>query len=210
MKKILCLLITVFLTVSCLNVSAEENPIVMICDEYNVYIKTDAVFAALEGSINYNTELMDFAGIEFTDSLKVLNKSDDSVRIRSGRIDFLILAETGGHSGKWARLSFSPRTESPAECAFTLTSGSFAVTVYAERQHCSEATVYSYTNQTKGDVNLDCTVDIRDIICMKKYLSGMEVSSLFSTVNADCDNDRSFTSCDIVLLRKFLLGVIDL
>lgn len=103
------------------------------------------------------------------------------------------------------RLQFAPRTEQPVKICFSLTSGSFAVTLSAERRSCSRTDFYGYMNQQKGDVNLDQAVDIRDIIRIKKYFSGTISNGQFSEINADCNEDYSVNAHDLAALCKMLL-----
>ena len=67
-------------------------------------------------------------------------------------------------------------------------------------------TVEDLTDRAKGDVNGDSTVDIRDIIRLKKYstntVSADEIAVLFS----DLDNSTFIDASDLTALRKKLLA----
>ena len=58
---------------------------------------------------------------------------------------------------------------------------------------------------TIGDVNDDGTVDVADVIVLRRYLvGGYEVT--IDTTAADMDADGEITVADVVLLRRFLVS----
>jgi oligoendopeptidase F len=57
-----------------------------------------------------------------------------------------------------------------------------------------------------GDVNLDGNVDVTDLLALKKYLLGMEVSN-FNSTTADVNGDGTINVLDLLTLKKVLLGM---
>lgn len=60
-------------------------------------------------------------------------------------------------------------------------------------------------NVNKGDVNGDETLDIRDLVRYKKYLSDVEVE--FHLENADLNGDGKYDALDLASLRLKLFEV---
>ncbi len=59
-----------------------------------------------------------------------------------------------------------------------------------------------------GDVNLDGSIDATDLLTLKKYLLGMDVSNLdFYTSSADLNNDGTVNILDLLTLKKMLLRI---
>lgn len=56
-----------------------------------------------------------------------------------------------------------------------------------------------------GDVNNDGKTDILDLICYKKYLSGMKTK--FEAKRGDLNSDGEFDTLDMAALRKNILGI---
>lgn len=61
--------------------------------------------------------------------------------------------------------------------------------------------------QYLGDVNDDMQVDIRDLICLKKYLIGEETN--INETKADCDFNDRIDAPDMVLIKRLLIEDID-
>lgn len=61
----------------------------------------------------------------------------------------------------------------------------------------------NYYNNKTGDINGDGTVDILDLIRMKKNLAAGNITS-----DMDLNTDKSVDSLDLTCLRKFLLGLL--
>lgn len=55
-----------------------------------------------------------------------------------------------------------------------------------------------------GDANCDNAVDIRDIVCVKRLLAGMD--TLLEPA-ADADSDGVVTAADLSIIKKNLLGI---
>lgn len=64
-------------------------------------------------------------------------------------------------------------------------------------------TVMSLTLDNKGDINEDAQVNVKDLIGMKKIAAGLKG---YLTV-ADMSGDNICTALDLVLLRKYILGI---
>jgi hypothetical protein len=59
-----------------------------------------------------------------------------------------------------------------------------------------------------GDVNLDGSIDATDLLTLKKYLLGMDVSNLdFYTSSADLNKDGTVNILDLLTLKKMLLRI---
>ena len=83
--------------------------------------------------------------------------------------------------------------------------------VYAELRGTSSGVTVSATapftllpEDLPGDVNGDGTVDLLDLVRLRKYLSGEAVG--IREANSDLDGDGTFGSQDLVLLRKLLVN----
>ena len=59
-----------------------------------------------------------------------------------------------------------------------------------------------------GDVNLDDTIDIIDVIALNKYLVGANTFSPDAQKNADVNADDDITSDDSLVLLKHIIGII--
>ena len=65
---------------------------------------------------------------------------------------------------------------------------------------------YRYTTyKTKGDINADGAVNIRDLVSAKKYFSGVGVYTCIR--NLDMNYDYILEAADMLILRKNLLGI---
>jgi oligoendopeptidase F len=59
-----------------------------------------------------------------------------------------------------------------------------------------------------GDVNLDGVIDPVDLLTLKKYLLGMDISTLdFYTSTADLNSDGSINILDLLTLKRILLQI---
>ncbi len=58
-----------------------------------------------------------------------------------------------------------------------------------------------------GDANGDLSINVKDTLIMKKYLSGMEDITEISVGNADMNGDGRIASTDILKVRKRISGV---
>lgn len=62
-----------------------------------------------------------------------------------------------------------------------------------------------------GDVNLDWTVNIADLVCMQRYLLGMgELDWVYGIYSADVDNDGKIDIFDYIEMRKMVDAWCDL
>lgn len=57
----------------------------------------------------------------------------------------------------------------------------------------------------KGDVNTDNSLDVRDLVRLKKQLAGVEVE--INSDMADIDDSGAIDTTDLASLRKMLLGI---
>ena len=57
---------------------------------------------------------------------------------------------------------------------------------------------------TDGDINGDETVNLLDLVRMKKYLAGINTSQMFMN-NADVSGDKKITALDLICIRKLIL-----
>lgn len=62
--------------------------------------------------------------------------------------------------------------------------------------------VISFAAYEAGDVNGDKAVDIKDLVCMKKYIAG--VGNVVNIPAADINEDSQINSDDLILLRQIL------
>ena len=59
-----------------------------------------------------------------------------------------------------------------------------------------------------GDANGDGNVNMKDVLLMRKYLAGMDVT--YNAANSDCNGDGVVNMKDVLLLRKFLADMIEM
>lgn len=68
--------------------------------------------------------------------------------------------------------------------------------------NCSAAAVYSNGDFYQlGDANTDKTIDIRDLVRIKKLAGNLEVNSA-----ADINSDGNVDATDLSLLKRYFLG----
>ncbi|MBQ8724306.1 MAG: hypothetical protein IJY74_01370, partial [Oscillospiraceae bacterium] len=60
-----------------------------------------------------------------------------------------------------------------------------------------------------GDVNLDNTVSLVDVVYLSKYLAGSLTFNELQTANADCCSDSQLNSADATALLKYTVEAID-
>ena len=58
-----------------------------------------------------------------------------------------------------------------------------------------------------GDTNNDGDVNMKDVLALRKFLAGMDVS--INITNSDTNEDTFVNMKDVLLIRKFLAGLID-
>lgn len=74
---------------------------------------------------------------------------------------------------------------------------------------CSAAVVTDGTAFYElGDANKDKDIDIRDLVCVKRYLHENQNQILVAA--GDLDGNGDLTADDLTSLRKYLLGVEDI
>lgn len=84
----------------------------------------------------------------------------------------------------------------------TVTGGSFTATV----DRLDDMLTLKLTSlHLLGDANADGTLDIRDLICCKRYLANDRIS--INKKFADTDFDKAITAKDLILIRKHLLEI---
>lgn len=59
---------------------------------------------------------------------------------------------------------------------------------------------------TEGDANGDSSVDMKDVLVIRKFIAGMSVSITVSA--SDVDGDGQITMKDVLIIRKFIAGII--
>ena len=59
--------------------------------------------------------------------------------------------------------------------------------------------------KTKGDINADGAVNIRDLVFAKKYFSGVVVYTCIRNLDMNCD--YILEAADMLILRKKLMGI---
>ena len=62
----------------------------------------------------------------------------------------------------------------------------------------------------KGDVNNDGTINIRDIILVKRHIVGMEILTGDAFKAADVNEDGVVNIRDLVILKRYMVGMEDL
>ena len=62
------------------------------------------------------------------------------------------------------------------------------------------------TEKLLGDANDDGNVNMKDVLLMRKFLAGIDVT--YNAQNADCNEDGTVNMKDVLQLRKYLAGLI--
>ncbi|MCQ2405348.1 MAG: dockerin type I repeat-containing protein, partial [Clostridia bacterium] len=57
-----------------------------------------------------------------------------------------------------------------------------------------------------GDANGDGAVNMKDVLILRKFLAGIDVS--YVARNSDVNGDGNVNMKDVLILRKFLAGII--
>ena len=57
-----------------------------------------------------------------------------------------------------------------------------------------------------GDANDDSSLNMKDVLLLRKTLAGAAESEPFYDYNADLDKDGTITMKDVLMLRKILAG----
>ena len=57
-----------------------------------------------------------------------------------------------------------------------------------------------------GDINLDKTVNIKDVVLMQRYLLGMISLNEQQLEYADYNNDGKFSLADIVAVQRYIMS----
>ena len=60
-----------------------------------------------------------------------------------------------------------------------------------------------------GDVNLDGSIDITDVVLLNQFASGSVELTEVQQKNADCNGDGNADQTDAVVLLQFLLRIVD-
>ena len=63
--------------------------------------------------------------------------------------------------------------------------------------------IINNTNSLNGDINYDNTVNLIDLVCIKKHITG----NVF-TFSVDADKNSNFNANDLTFIRKIILGVV--
>ncbi len=61
-----------------------------------------------------------------------------------------------------------------------------------------------------GDANMDDTIDMKDVLIIRKYLAGMVEEYNLDLLAADCNQDASIDMKDVLMLRRYLAHMGDL
>lgn len=211
MKKI----ISALLIVMCLSVSliipasaqtAEKLGLKTARNEnsVSVTVSTSQARCGLQAVIGFESEKLTFSGAEILNSdLKTYNTVNDSVKLNGNTVR-IMLTGNSDIGGDWIVLNFTVKDGATGTASFT---ASDVKTVGADKQsYNGSADAVSITlTVLKGDVNGDGSVNIIDLVRMKKYLA--QITSEIVTDNADMDSDGAVENEDMVLLRKTLIGL---
>ena len=81
------------------------------------------------------------------------------------------------------------------------------VTVFVTSGDVSASFEVTIVKVTLGDVNSDGKVTMKDVLLLRRYLSGLAEDSLVNKRNADVTRDGKVTNGDILLLRKYLANI---
>ena len=60
-----------------------------------------------------------------------------------------------------------------------------------------------------GDVNLDGSIDITDVVLLNQFASGSVELTAVQQKNVDCNGDGNADQTDAVVLLQFLLRIVD-
>ena len=59
----------------------------------------------------------------------------------------------------------------------------------------------------KGDVNLDKTINAKDVLQLRRYLVSLDTLTEYQLRLADLSEDSAYNATDLLMLRKMLIGV---
>ncbi|MBR0486023.1 MAG: glycoside hydrolase family 11 protein [Oscillospiraceae bacterium] len=122
------------------------------------------------------------------------------------------IASATGEMGQWVQL---------ANTSFEIPAGASNLILYVETasgttsfyiddavgaQNGTKISVSGTSSAKKGDVTLDGSVNVSDLVAVHKYLLGMNKITLESFSNADINDDGNVNIYDLLLLKRQLLN----
>ena len=167
----------------------------------NILINTGYKYDKLIATVSYDPAMLsvDCSYEKSKPTVKILKKSGNS---------FLLIADSvNGNDNIYAALSFMPVS---GDCFNTEVKISDISLIRADgsRFKAQDRTAEIQLNRhLVGDANNDLKIDIRDLVIMKKHLSGLNVN--INRSKSDCNLDGTVDISDMILLRKYLIGAIE-
>ena len=206
MKKIICGFAAAVICIStALGVSAEgesakiklgvANKITDNGYEVTVRMLSDFDCAGVQGSLMYLG--MDYTGVELPEAVAAKNSVADSVETSAFGVKFSLLGDVkNGINGKLGEFNF---TANSAANAGTVQAGVTAVSLNNNSpKKITECETFMY-----GDAHQDNTIDIRDLVNIKKRIAANDYADA-----ADCNADGLINSDDLVPLRQYLMETV--
>ena len=184
-----------------LSVTTEKYIGINNIEHGNILINTGYKYDKLIATVSYDPAMLsvDCSYEKGDPAVKILKKSGNS---------FLLIADSvNGNDNIYAALSFMPVS---GDCFNTEVKISDISLIRADgsRFKAQDRTAGIQLNRhLVGDANNDLKIDIRDLVIMKKHLSGLNVN--INRSKSDCNLDGMVDISDMILLRKYLIGAIE-
>lgn len=213
-KSILVMVVTLMLVVSfVMPISATSaQPELDVSGSGNTVelrVSTSSVYGGLQGVITYDAEKLTYKGATVVDGLADSYKSEKAIKENeTGKITVALIGDVrNGTAGEWFTLEFEVKGKETDVVTFAFNSVKASSIDGRTSTVLGNTTIDWAVNSAIGDVNGDGKVDVRDLICFKKYSAG--ITGTFIAANADCNGDGELDAAvDIIALKKILLGVI--
>lgn len=214
MKKLCSFLASILFLGSSLCVFASDenvNAISISAAENNGYvtvqISSDFESSGIQGVLTYDNMVLSYESSNLPDSITAYNESNTTIKSTSEGIRYVMLSGTSGNKGEWVEMTFKLNNLTVTELPFSISN---QIASDSKGQKITTEVIGAKIIKKNGDVNSDGLVNIKDLIRIKKYFASLLGQAKFSMLNADCNNDNSITSNDMVYLRKSLLGIVTL
>ena len=196
MKKIICAVIALMILIIpsfCVSAESTESTLFGVSNSvsgssYKVTLKisTDYLCAGVQAVVKYDSTV-----------ISCVDANSKEVNISDGKIMISKVADNND-GDNWVTLNFTSKR--PAFAKDFAISNVKSVKIANEKALASE----NYKKFTCGDLNSDNSIDIIDLVRLKKSLSGV------IDLSNECDYnlDGKYNSTDLVGLRAYLLSVL--
>lgn len=200
-KRILCIILALVIVSSVITLAVNKKENVLNFGVLNKYtgsgyevtvsVSSDYLCAGVQGIIEYDTDKLVYIG-------GTQNSNIDASEYGKVKVSLLTTDVQNGVKGKIADLTFISDAEVFSE-AFTFSEIKGVAVENNSILPSEENYIFTY-----GDVKSDGTINILDLVRMKK----MSIESDDFDASADLSQDGVLNSSDLIILRKMLLEVV--